>query len=477
MLRKPKFINNSLSMMLNRVVQSITTFVLTVSIARILGTEALGKYLLSFSYYYIFMTIASQGLKILFTREISRQPQNTPAYLISGTFLQLILSVVAYLLLVTLIFLLPYSFDTSTLCYIVGLTLIPFSLSNITEAIFQAMEKMHLIAIATVPVYILRLIFMLWLMQLGYGIEYVSAILVISETLILGIEWIFIKGLVKIQWQIDINFIWDTIKKVRTFFALEGIAVVNSRMQILIISLLGNNSLVGIFGGITQLLQPYAIIVDSIVLATFPTLTKAVDEGRHNQRQIAENTIEILLIVSLPLSMGLMFMGKDLLSFIYSSSFAQGSVALNIVALTLIISPFNRTLSYLLVANGFEILNLLQVVINTVIGGLIGTALVLQYKLLGAATMVFAMSFIGAIQYIYFTYVKLFPLTFLQVLRRPLLISLIMLPVFVLLTQSSLNFLITLLISISVYCLIISFISVNYLGGYRTVWQKITSKL
>ncbi len=147
-------------MIVNRLVQSITTFVLTAAIARNLGAEAIGQYLLAYSYYFIFVGIASQGLKIFFARELAREPQKTSVYLMSGTWLQLIFSLVSYGGLVIVVFLLPYSSKTSTLCYIMGLTIIPFALSNVTEAIFQAKEKMHLIAIATVPVYVLRLIIM-----------------------------------------------------------------------------------------------------------------------------------------------------------------------------------------------------------------------------------------------------------------------------------------------------------------------------
>ncbi|MHC5731540.1 MAG: oligosaccharide flippase family protein, partial [Nostoc sp.] len=110
---------------MNRLVQSLTSFVLVASIARTLGAYELGRYLLAFSYYYIFMVIASQGLKTLFTRELSRKPEEMPVYLVSGTFLQMLLSILAYIVQVIVVFLLPYNSDTSMTCYIMGLTIIP----------------------------------------------------------------------------------------------------------------------------------------------------------------------------------------------------------------------------------------------------------------------------------------------------------------------------------------------------------------
>ncbi|MEO0935574.1 MAG: oligosaccharide flippase family protein, partial [Cyanobacteria bacterium J06641_2] len=113
-----RLLGNSFSLLLNRLTQSITTFILVASIARMLGAYELGQYMLAFSYYYVFMTLASQGFKTLFTREISRNPTEVTAYLISGTFLQFLFSIAGYAILAIIIYLLPYSQDTSTVCYV-----------------------------------------------------------------------------------------------------------------------------------------------------------------------------------------------------------------------------------------------------------------------------------------------------------------------------------------------------------------------
>lgn len=463
-------------MIANRLAQSITAFVLTAAIARNLGVEALGQYLLGYSYYFMFVGIASQGLKVLFTRELAREPEKTSVYLISGTWLQLIFSFLSYGALIIVVFLLPYSSKTSTLCYIIGLTIIPFALSNVTEAIFQAKEKMHLIAIATVPVYILRLLIMIWAMQLKYGVEYLGAILFFSETLILVIEWILITRFVKIQWQIDRVFVWNTIKNARTFVVIEAMAVVSSRIQILILSLLGNEFLVGLFGGIVQLLQPFLIIANSITVAMFPRLSKVADQGREKQQPIAESFIEILLTIGLPLFLGLLFFGKDLLVFIYTPSFAQGSLALSISAVSLLFLPFIRTLCYLLVANHFEIVNLREVFITNTFGSLLGVALVSQYHLLGAAIMSLLMTILGCSQYVYFTYTLLFPLNLWRIIRRPVIIGILMLVVFLILKNINLNFLLTLIIATSSYILFVIFMSIHALGGIHLIWEKFVKK-
>lgn len=474
MIGRRRLLGNSLALLANRLTQSITAFVLVAAIARILGPYELGQYMLAFSYYFVFMTITSQGLKTLFTRELAVNPSETPVYLVSGTLLQLIFSLIGYVVLAIVVFVLPYSADTSMVCYVMGLAIIPFSLSNITEAIFQAQEKMYLIAISTVPVYILRILVMIWAMNLKYDVSVLSAILAISEALILLIEWGLIVRLVKPKWKINWEFVWGTTKASRTFMAIEGMAVLKERMQVLILSLLGGEVVVGLFGGITQLMQPFQIISYSLVIAVFPGMSKAVALGREKQRQIAGSLVEVLLCVALPFIVGLLFIGRGLLVLLYRDpSFANAAFALNIVSLGLITSSLSRPLSYALVANGFERINLMEVSFSTVIGGLLSVVLVSKYQLNGAALALLSLQVIACIIYVYYVYKHLFALQIWRTIRRPALISILMVAVFLFLQRFSQDTVTIMLIASAAYTLIVSILGVYALGGPGAVSAKL----
>lgn len=477
MTEKRKLLINSVSVLINRLAQSITTFVLVAAIARILGAYELGQYMLAFSYYYVFMTLASQGLKTLFTRELSLYPAETPVYLVSGTLLQLIFCLIGYVALAIVVFMLPYSTATSTVCYIMGLTIVPFSLSNITEAIFQAQEKMHLMAISTVPIYILRLLIVIWAMTLKYHINAVSGIMVISETLILFIEWGFILKLAQPQWKIKWEFIWNTAKASVTFLAIEGMSILNDRMQVLILSLLGGEVVVGLYGSVTQLMQPFNIISHSLILAVFPGMSKAVTLGRDKQRNLAEKVVEMLLIVALPFIIGLLFIGRDLLLLVYRDpKFADASIALNIISIGLIVSCFGRPLSYALIANKFEKINLIQVVTTTILGGFISVFMVSQYKLNGAASSVLLIQFISIPIYFYYVYKHLFSLRLIRTVSRPILISALMLMIFLSIQKFSHDPVIFMIVASAAYMIIVSIFGVYYLGGPSVVRAKVFRK-
>lgn len=454
-MKKQNLFTNSSALIGNRLTQSLTTFFVLAFIARTLGSSALGQYTLASSYYLVFMTLVSSGFKTLFTRELAQNPSESSTYLVSGTFLQFLFSVVGYMLMALVIYLMPYSSETSNICYVTGLAIIPFALSNIIEAIFQAQEKMHFIALCTIPIYIVRTLVMVMLLSLGYGVILVSLIFFISELIIFILEWGFVQRFVKLKWKISIDFMRESVVSVRTFLLIDGISVFRERIQIFILSLLGSDSLVGLFGAVLQLMQPSSIVSNSIVLASFPSMSKASSLEPAKKREMTEKTIEMLLFVSLPMFVGVLILGKDLLLFLYKDpSFADAAMILGIVSFGMITRSFNQPLSYTLVANRFERVNLLEVINGTIIGSLLSILLIERFQLNGAAVSTLFIKLLAFSIYLGGTYKLLFRIRLGRILARPLIVSALMLVVFFIANVVSLNFVSSLIVATIGYGLI-----------------------
>ena len=477
MSQKRQLVSNSVSMLVNKLVQGGTSFILTAAIARSLGAEALGQYLLALSYFYIFVNIASQGLKTLFTREVSIQPEKTAAYLISGTLLQFFLSIIGYASMVLVIYLLPYSDEASFVSYILGLTIIPFALSNITESILQAQEEMHLIAISTAPIYILRVLVMIWVMSQKFGIAYVAGIFVVSELLIFIIQWLLLISKIKPKWQIDLDFMRSMLLSARTLFAIEGMGIVASKIDILSLSLLGSEFLLGLYGAVGQLMQPFGLISKSLTLAAFPRMSKAIQFGKEQQRQEAENTIKLLLCMGLPFFVGIMVFSDEILIFVYNNaSFLQANTIIKLFAFMLIPTIFSSVFSYVLIANGLEKFALVEVSIATILGALSSIVFIPLYELLGAALASLVMSLSSLIFLIYAMHKKLFLINLWKVINLPLMISSLMLAVLLILKQINIDFWYVILLSIGAYLLIVFLTAVHEFGGIEKFRQSMKNR-
>lgn len=470
---------NSLSLLGNRSIQAIATFALTTAIARTLGAERLGQYILAIGFYFVFVTFFGLGLRTLFTRDLARESEKTPVYLVSGSLLQFFLSIIAYLSLAIVVFLMPYSAETSTICYIMGLSVIPFALSNITEAIFQAQERMHLIAVSTAPIYVLRVGVMIWVvLHCDRPIEYVSAIMVLSETLILLLQWAILTRTVKPEWRIDRQFMVDSFQGAKTLFAIDGIGIIAGKLDVLLLSLFGGEVLIGIYGAIKQLVQPFEIICSSLCAAVFPRMSSSVVLGKEAQRENAENFLDILFCISLPLVPTVFFYyGYEILMFMYKNrEFAQGETPLKIIAISVILYPVVRLFNYLLLANNLEKHNLIQSAISTTFGGLLGVFLVAKYQLIGAACMGVAMSCCSCALSTYSIHTRLFRIRLVRVLRRPVLITTGMSILLFIIEKFNFNLLLNLMIVMTFYLAIAALMLMYQSGKLAIIQQALTKR-
>ncbi|GAB4141702.1 MAG: hypothetical protein Fur0046_17810 [Cyanobacteria bacterium J069] len=480
MKHKRKLLSNSASMLVNRVVQSVATFVLSAAIARILGADELGRYLLAFSYYYIFVGIASHGLKNLMIRMIAQGAESTKDesfYLLNCTVLQLLISVLGYGVLLAVVTLLPYELETKLVCYVIGAAVIPFSLSNMTEAFFQSQERMHLIAASNVPVYIARIVMMIVAMQQGYGIQSVALLFVASETLIFLIQWLLLTRSMKIEWKFDTSFMVNNFKAAASFFAIDSLGIISAKLEFLILSLAGSELLIGFYGGVIQLMQPFVIVSDSLMQAVYPGLVKSVESGTEKQRKITQGVIGMLLSISLPTCIGFFFFGGDLLQFVYGDKrFQEAAIILAFYSFSRVLASFNRPLGFLLMANGLERINMREGSVTMVLKTVLGFFLVPAYQMSGAVSVALLVSASTFLQFLYATRHRLFQLNFLEVFYYPSITCALMLPIFWGLQKLNPGFLAVLTVSTLTYLIVVSLLGIYALGGPTYVWSKVARR-
>jgi O-antigen/teichoic acid export membrane protein len=367
-----------------------------------------------------------------------------------------------------MVVILPYKLDTTVVCCVMGLMMFPFSLWNITEAIFLAQSKMHFQLASTAPIYIARVFLVIWVLQNGGNLIEVSAVLVASECLVLLMQWLFAVRLVKPKWQIDWQFLIYILKNARILLMVEGLAVLSARIQVVILSLLASEAVVGIYGAILQILLPFHIFSYSLMSIVFPILSKQVEETRERQQKTIEKTLIVLLCVSLPAIVGLFFQGSNLLALLYrNSAFTNPTTntALIVVSLDFVILAFQQPLSLLLVANNLERFNLYEVRISIFTSAILAIALIPKYQLVGAAVATTIAGALGAIQYIYYAWRYVCPFDFWRVTCYPTLLAAAMVIVFYGLQTCQQNLVTTLVVATIAYSILCSLLLVHVFGG------------
>src|SRR5437762_882548 len=142
---------NAASMLTSDAVNRATTFVLYALIARHLGSYEFGQMSLALTLFYLAQVFALAGLKQVIVRAVARDRSTTSQYLTNGSLILCLSTLLSVAGLLLFVLLLGYSTDTTTVILLISVGLLPYSLSAICEAVFQAWERMRYIAYANVP--------------------------------------------------------------------------------------------------------------------------------------------------------------------------------------------------------------------------------------------------------------------------------------------------------------------------------------
>jgi len=143
---------------------------------------------------------------------------------------------------------------------------------------------------------------------------------------------------------------------------------------------------VGLYSAATQLLVPLLLVYQSMAQSIFPIMCGKVEPGYRSLKVIAEQSIELLLVLALPAAAGLYFLGDRLISLLYKNpAFSQAFPALRIVAWVLVLQVFTSVLGQVLLACRREKITLRIVLVDTVFNLLLGWPLISMFGLRGAA--------------------------------------------------------------------------------------------
>ena len=178
---------NFTSLLTSEVVNRATTFVMYALVARYLGAFEFGQLALAITLFAVFGVLAGAGLKTLITREVAKDRMRTGQYLVNGSAIVVACSLLSITALALFVRLSNYSQGTASAILLLSLGVLPFSLSILNKAVFQAWERMQYIAWANVPVNVAKVGLAFLLLRQGHGLFELILLLLASSVAILGI--------------------------------------------------------------------------------------------------------------------------------------------------------------------------------------------------------------------------------------------------------------------------------------------------
>lgn len=388
---------NAVSLLAGDVLNRGATFAVYALVARYCGPYSFGQLSLGLMLLYAFQVLASLGLPTLIVRDVAKTPSSDSKYLLGASVLVTGAFVLCYALLGLFVVASQYAVDTATVVMLVGLSILPWSLSLIAESIIRAHERMHLILWAAVPVNLLKVALAFYLLHRGYSVYSIAILLFVCHALLFVIQTLVLMRSLRGPFTgVDVGFCRSILRSAWRFFGIDAIVAIMGSVNVVLLSWFAGEAEVGIFVAAVQLLMPPGIALQAIVNSLFPIMCRRAAACRESSRQLIHVMFEALMFVAIPGSVLLWFCAQPLIELVYSrDGFESSTLIIRIAIPTLVLSTLTRLLGQLLMSNQREGINLRIVAIDLTFNMVIGLILIPWFGVVGAAITLVLTSFVN----------------------------------------------------------------------------------
>ena len=149
-MRQPNNIfQNTGAVLIGTLIRMSSSFILTILVARKLGSTGMGEFSLLISLFYVFQTVASLGIQPLVIREVAKDHNTAVSFLVNTGILGLASSVIMGALLFGFVHIAGYSETIRIGARYIGTALLFATLSTLFQGIFIAYERAEFTLYAT----------------------------------------------------------------------------------------------------------------------------------------------------------------------------------------------------------------------------------------------------------------------------------------------------------------------------------------
>ena len=408
-----------MGLLVSRLAQPAMSFVLFALVARLLPLAELGTYVLLMGLLFIFQAGAMLGLGPLITREVALDNSATGSWLSAAVLLLVPTALLNWLLFPACVSLMGYKGMALLGGLILGGSL-PFSAGIQTaEAVFLAHGRATAIAIENMVENAVRVVLSLILLFLGYGLIALLMAHVLSRATGFCLSMALLRPLVRTPWLTwDWNRARTLLAGVPTFGLMTVAAIICFRLDVIMLSVMRNETEVGLYGAAYRLLALAFLVPESLVSAMFPVLSCSLQERRQEARDLVVTGMQLLLTLELPLCLAVAALAWWLMPLIFGSAFADASLVLMVLIFTLLPHSLNGLLGFLLQGDRQE-KTALWLILGALGGNLILDFFLIRWLgMMGAAWGTLLSFSLGAGVHLWVVNRKVFPLDLLQPFMR-----------------------------------------------------------
>ena len=345
-----KIAKNASVLMASQLSTWLLTLLLMLFLPRYLGAEAVGQLHLGNSIWAIVAIVISFGMDRLLIKDIARRPSETSHLFGTTVVLRTFLYFLGFGAIALYLYLLDYPAITIQVVYVIGLSQLIWQIVEACQAALQGLEQMQYMSLANIVGKAVNTVVSIALLMFGFHVLAIAAVSLLSALINLVIQLRYLNRLHPIRLRFSISDGISMLKAGSPYLLTRLSLVIYQQVDIIIISLLVNETTIGWYGVADQLFGTFLFIPTVFMTAIFPALSRMYATASNELSTVMSKSFDTLLLLSVPIGLGLLVVADPLVVLLFGKAFAPSGPVLAVMGIVLILTYQNILLGQFLVS-------------------------------------------------------------------------------------------------------------------------------
>ena len=383
-----KIAKNTSLLMGSNIVGFVSSFFFLMYTTRYLGSDRYGVLSFSIAFASIIIFFADIGIGSVIIRDIARDRQLTEKYFGNSIMVKIILAIITLIITVVIGYAFGYPSTTMKVVYIITISLILVSFSDVVRSIFQAFESMKYVALGSVIYNLIMLICAIMAIHLSWDVNGFAFVYLISSIILVGYyAFVSIEKIPSPKFRVDLAF-WRYLVKEALTFGLSSIFIrIYYYIDIFMISLIisNPNEVIGWYNAAYRMVLVLGFIPTTLLNSIYPIMSKSFILKDKYLNFMFEKSFKYLLIIAIPIGIGTTALANRIILLVYGPDFTLSAIALQILVWSEVLIFLNVTFGTLLNSINKQIIVTKQTMLAAALNIGLNLILIPRYSYIGAS--------------------------------------------------------------------------------------------
>jgi O-antigen/teichoic acid export membrane protein len=342
-----RLLSNAFLAFSSEIIVKLSSTVLFILIARLIGPNEAGVFNLAVTYLVIIFALSDWGLQELLIREVAPRRNESARYFTNYLTMRLLLSAVSYALLLLLLrFSLPHTDYATTVIRILTLAIFPEAVFSLCRALFIAHEQFLIPTLAAAFNSGFKLSAGLWLLLQGGDAAAMAWAMPVGSALSLLIYLPLVRRLVQNTPQVGpaslaLQFSLEQLRFTPGFIVIGIFLTLDFQLDTLLISFFLSESDLGWYGAAQTITLAFWMMPLAIRNAIYPLMARYVHHEPEKLMLLYHRANRYLLMGSLPIAAGIALLARPVIILVFGESFSPAGPALQVMIWAVVFAFLN----------------------------------------------------------------------------------------------------------------------------------------